>query len=104
MFPDEVVVDAEFGILLRWISLAGGRPMLRYELRDVTVESFDPDVFQPDIPPGAQVFEETGEGPEEPAEPVRPVRPVDVAGVVLRQAAKDARSALDSLLDTLRGR
>ena len=40
MLPDEVVVDAEFGILLRWVSLAGGRPMLRYELRDVAVESF----------------------------------------------------------------
>ena len=36
-FPDELVVDAELGILLRWISLAREQPVTRYELRDVVV-------------------------------------------------------------------
>jgi hypothetical protein len=42
LFPDEVVVDGELGILLRWISLAGERPVTWYELRDVAAGPVDP--------------------------------------------------------------
>ena len=93
--PDEVVVDAEFGIVLRWISLAGGRPVMRYELRDVVAGSFDPGDFRPDIPAGVKVVEETWDQP--PSGPVNPV------GFVARQAASQARSALRSVLGVIRG-
>jgi hypothetical protein len=66
LFPDEVVVDGELGILLRWISLAEGRPDHWYELRDVVDGPVDPGLFRPDIPPGMTVTEEGS------AEPPRP--------------------------------
>ena len=93
--PDEVVVDAEFGIVLRWISLAGGRPVMRYELRDVVAGSFDPGDFRPDLPAGVKVGAETWDQP--PSGPVNPV------GFVARQAASQARSALRSVLGVIRG-
>jgi hypothetical protein len=89
------VVDAEFGIVLRWISLAGGRPVMRYELRDVVAGSFEPGDFRPDIPAGVKVVEESWDQP--PSGPVNPV------GFVARQAASQARSALRSVLGVIRG-
>jgi len=59
--PDEVVVDAEFGCLLRWISRPGPQVVARYELRDVTACSGEAGDFRPDIPAGTRVVEE-GEG------------------------------------------
>ena len=88
-FPGEVVVDAELGVVLRWISFAGDQPVMRYELRDVTTGPLDPGVFQPDIPPGMRVTDESD----------GPVRPADVASVI----AREARSAVRNLLDVLRG-
>jgi len=93
IFPDEVVVDAELGILLRWISFSGSRPMMRYELRDVTTGPLEPGEFQPDIPPGTRVVEE----PDGPPGPVNP------ASVIARQAAREARSAVRNLLGLIRG-
>src|SRR5262249_11882460 len=93
MLPEEVVVDAELGILLRWISRSGSQPMMRYELRDVTTGPLDPDAFRPDIPPGGGVVE----APDGPPEPV------NLASVIARQAAKEARSAIRNLLGGLRG-
>jgi hypothetical protein len=66
LFPNEVVVDDELGIVLRWISLAEGRPDHWYELRDVVAGPLDPGLFRPDIPPGMPVTEEGS------AEPPRP--------------------------------
>jgi hypothetical protein len=94
-FPDEAVVDAEFGILLRWISLAGEQPVTRYELRDVAVGPFEPGDFRPDIPPGMRVVEESRDQP--------PSGPVNPWGLVARQAAKEARSAVRNVLGALRG-
>ena len=88
-FPGEAVVDAELGVVLRWISFAGDQPVMRYELRDVTTGPLDPGVFQPDIPPGMRVTDESD----------GPVRPADVASVI----AREARSAVRNLLDVLRG-
>jgi hypothetical protein len=95
---DEVVVDAELGILLRSVSHAGSRPVSRYELRDVAVG--EPDDFRADIPAGLRVVDD----PEEPSEPPGPVNiPAKVASLIARQAAKDARSAVRNVLDALRG-
>ena len=66
LFPDEVVVDGELGIVLRWISLAGERPEHWYELRDVVAGPVDPGLFRPDIPPGVPVTEEPGSQPSRP--------------------------------------
>jgi len=93
LFPEEVVVDAELGILLRWISVSGSQPMMRYELRDVTTGPLEPGEFQPDIPPGVRVVDE----PEGPPGPVNP------ASVIARQAAKEARSAVRNFLGLIRG-
>jgi len=94
-FPDEIVVDAELGVLLRWISLAGEQPVTRYELRDVVVGPPEPGDFRPDIPPGMRVVKESWD--RLPSEPVNPW------GLVARQAAKEARSALRNVLGMLRG-
>jgi hypothetical protein len=96
-FPDEIVVDTELGILLRWISLAGEQPLTRYELRDVVVGLPEPGAFRPDIPPGVRVrvAEESRDQP--------PSGPVNPWGLVARQAAEEARSALRNVLGALRG-
>ena len=92
-FPGDVVVDAEFGILLRCISFADSQPIMRYELRDVVTGPTDPGDFQPDIPAGMPVVEE----PDYPPGPVNPV------GIIARQAAREARSAVRSFLGAIRG-
>jgi X-X-X-Leu-X-X-Gly heptad repeat protein len=94
-FPDEVVVDAELGILLRSVCHAGSRPVSRYELRDVALgEQGD---FRADIGEGMRVEEEPDD------EPPGPVNiPARVASLLARQAARDARSAVRSVLGGLR--
>jgi hypothetical protein len=94
-FPDEVVVDAELGILLRSVCRAGSRPVSRYELRDVALgEQGD---FRADIGEGMRVAEEPDD------EPPGPVNiPAQVASLLARQAARDARSAVRSVLGGLR--
>lgn len=57
--PDEVVVDAEFGIVLRWTSFLGSRPVVRCELRDVAAYLDEPGDFVPDLPPGRPVVDKT---------------------------------------------
>ncbi len=93
--PDEVVVDAELGILLRSVCHAGSRPVSRYELRDIVLgEQGD---FRADIPEGVRVEEEQV---DEPSGPVN--IPAHVASLIARQAARDARSAFKSVLGGLR--
>ena len=94
LFPSDVVVDAELGIGLRFISFSGSQPMLRYELRDVTTGPVEPGDFRPDIPEGMPVVEEPN---DEPPGPVNP------ASIIARQAAKEARSAVRNLLGVIRG-
>lgn len=88
------VVDGELGILLRLTSYLGGKPVLRYELRDITTGTGD---FQIDIPPGLPVFEETGpSGDARDAGPSQPVNiniPLKVASEVARQVATEATKA-----------
>jgi hypothetical protein len=93
--PDEVVVDAELGILLHSVCHAGSRPVSRYELRDVVLgEQGD---FRADIGEGTRVEEEPDDEPRGPAS-----IPAQVASIIARQAARDARSAVRSVLDGLR--
>jgi len=88
--PDEVVVDAELGILLRSVCHAGSRPVSRYELRDVVPgEQGD---FRADLPEGVRVVEEPD---DETPGPVNV--PARVASLIARQAARDARSAVRSV-------
>jgi hypothetical protein len=95
--PDEIVVDAEFGVVLRSISYLESRPMSRSELRDVAAEPGEPGDFRPEIPPGVRVVEETG-----PADYDGPPRP-KLAGDAVRRAAEDAKSAFRGFLDLIRG-
>jgi hypothetical protein len=99
--PDEVVVDAELGFLLCWISHAGPRVFVREELRDViTAVSGEPGDFQPDLPPGVPVVEEE---PDHDAPPGPVSAPRAIAGAFARQAAKDAQSAVQGFVDFIRG-
>jgi hypothetical protein len=95
LFPDEVVVDAGLGILLRSVCHADSRPVSRYELRDVVLgEQGD---FRADIGAGVRVEEEPD---DEPPGPVNV--PVRVASLIARQAARDARSAVKNVIGGLR--
>jgi hypothetical protein len=82
---DDVVADAELGILLCMVSHAGSTPVSRFELRDVVVGG---DVSI-DIPEGVPVAEDPDDGPPGPDG-----TPARVAALLARQAARDARSAL----------
>ncbi len=92
---DEVVVDAELGIVLCSTSHAGSRPVSRYELRDIAVG--EPGDFRADIPDGMRVVDDPDD------EPPGPVNPAKVASLIARQAAKDARSAVRNVLGAIRG-
>ena len=72
--------------------------MARYELRDIVVGPPEPGAFRPDIPPGVRVrvAEESRDQPP-------PSGPVNPWGLVARQAAKEARSAVRNVLGALRG-
>jgi hypothetical protein len=98
--PDEVVVDAELGVLLGLITHLGPRTLMRYELRDVTAYSGEPGDFQPDLPPGIRVIEKD---PDDGVPPMPDGTPSAVAGFLARQAAKEARSAVQGLVDFVRG-
>jgi len=98
--PDEVVVDGELGVLLGWITHLGPRTLMRYELRDITAYSGEPGDFQPDLPPGIRVIEED---PDDGVTPGPGDTPSAMAGFFARQAAKDARSAVQGFVDFIRG-
>jgi hypothetical protein len=82
---DDVVADAELGILLCMVSHAGSTPVSRFELRDVVVGGD----IRIDIPEGLPVAEDPDDGPPGPDG-----TPARVAALLARQAARDARSAL----------
>ncbi len=96
--PGEVIVDAELGILLRWTSCSGARPVTRYELRDVATGPGEPGDFRADIPAGARVVEES----DDPPGPVN--IPAKLAAHIARQVAKDAGSAVRCFLSVIRGK
>jgi hypothetical protein len=97
------VVDAELGILLLLTAYAGGKPVRRYELRDITADAGE---FRADLPPGLPTVEE-----EDPVRRFRDGhRPPSInifqtaASAVGRQVAKEAANAARNLLRRLEGR
>jgi hypothetical protein len=55
-FPAVALVDAETGRLLRFTSYGGGKPVVRYELRDIALGDSGDWAFEP--PPGLRVTED----------------------------------------------
>ena len=99
--PAVAVVDAELGILLTLTSYLGGKPVLRYELRDVSAGQ--PGGFRVDIPAGLPTEPETDRWEQvRHADPSRPasVR-LTLAGVVAREVGKEAARAARNLLRRL---
>ncbi len=97
MFPAAVaVVDAELGIVLSLTSFLGGKPVRRYELRDVAATQAGD--FRVNIPSGLRVEPEpwAGVSPEQ-----RGVTPLRVAGVVAREVGKEAAKAARNFLRRL---
>jgi hypothetical protein len=104
MFPAAVaVVDAELGIVQRLTFYIGGKPVQRYELRDITASDQE---FRADLPPGLTVTEETGPlgglGAGRLTPP--PNLPLAIATAIGRHAAAEAGKAARNLLNHLQGR
>jgi hypothetical protein len=83
---DEVVADAELGIVLRMVCHAGSTPVSRFELRDVVVGGD----IRIDVPDGS-----SDEPDDDRADPGGD--PARVASLLARQAAREARSAFRSI-------
>jgi outer membrane lipoprotein-sorting protein len=56
----DAIVDAETGCLLRLLAYFGDALAMWWELDDISTEPVDPDEFQPHLPPGTRVVEQTG--------------------------------------------
>jgi hypothetical protein len=68
-------VDAELGILLRYTEYLHDQPLVRIELRGLTLEApSQQEAFRYDIPPGARVVRTTGSGPLSDVDVPAPVR------------------------------
>jgi hypothetical protein len=93
-FPAAVaVVDAELGVILSLTSYLGGKPVRRYELRDVISGASD---FRVDLPPDLHAEPE----PEHPA-PMGDVTPLKLAGAVAQEVGKEAAKAARNFLRRL---
>jgi hypothetical protein len=104
MFPAAVaVLDAQLGIVRRLTFYIGGKPVQRYELRDLTASDEE---FRADLPPGLTITQETSppgglrNGP--PAAP--PNLLLAIATAIGRQATAEAGKAARNLLNHLQGR
>jgi hypothetical protein len=98
------VVDADLGILLSLAQYAGGRPLIRQELRDVApADAEDPPDFGADVPPGVRVVEDTG-GPFDDSDAPEPLRLAfrTVNGAARR--ASEGAATIASFLDSIRGK
>lgn len=94
LFPAAVaVVDAELGVILSLTSYLGGKPVRRYELRDVMSGAGD---FGVDLPPDLHAEPE----PEHPA-PMGDVTPLKLAGAVAQEVGKEAAKAARNFLRRL---
>jgi hypothetical protein len=100
--PTVAVLDADLGILLSLAHYGGGRPLIRQELRDVTLSDEDPPDFGADVPPGVRVVENAG-GPFDDSDPPDPLKFAfrTVNGATRR--ASEGAATIASFLDSLRG-
>jgi hypothetical protein len=99
--PAVAIVDAELGILLTLTSYLGAKPVLRYELRDVS--AVPAGGFGVDIPAGLPTEPETDRWDEvRHADPSHPGRiPLKVAGVVAREVGQQATRAARNFMRRL---
>jgi hypothetical protein len=98
MFPAAVaVVDAELGIILSLTSYLGGKPVRRYELRDVTSGPGD---FRVDLPPGLDAEPEP-DRPTSLGDADSAVTPLKLAGAVAHEVGKEAAKAARNFLRRL---
>jgi hypothetical protein len=97
-FPAAVaVVDAELGVILSLTSYLDGKPVRRYELRDV---ASGPGDFRVDLPPGLHAEPE----PDRPAplgDADSAVTPLKLAGAVAHEVGKEAAKAARKFLRRL---
>lgn len=102
--PAEAVADAEFGILLRLTCYDGGRPMIRFELRDISRHSDpDPGDFRIEVPPGVRTVESSGSVLDEVDAP-EAVKVAAKAVIEISRRASAGASALTGFLDAVRGK
>jgi hypothetical protein len=102
--PAGAVADEELGILLRLTSYLGGRPAVRFELRDISgVSEPDPSDFRIGVPPGVRAVEDDGSIFGE-ADAPEAVRVAAQAAVEIGRRASAGISALGSFLDAVRGK
>ena len=100
MFPAAVaVVDAELGIILSLTSYLGGKPVRRYELRDVTAAQAAG--FRVNIPSGLRTEPDRRASARDADPRQAAVTPLKVAGAVAREAGKEAAKAARNLLRRL---
>lgn len=102
MFPAAVaVIDADLGIVQRLTFYIGGKPVRRYELRDIKASDGE---FRADLPPGLTVSEESSpSGESRNSRPAPPNLPLAIATAVGRQAAAEASNAARNLLKRVQG-
>jgi outer membrane lipoprotein-sorting protein len=97
---DDVVVDAELGIVLRKTWYNGDTPVMRYEFRDVAQLPADGSEFLLDVPPGIRVEHSDGgllDDLDMPHAMRSAIRSAGSAARAAESAAKAARGFLDSL-------
>ena len=98
------IIDAEAGIVLLFVSVQGGRPSVRSELREVTVTSDEDDAaFRIVPPPGVRVVQVSGNLLDEIDIP-DPVRAAMQTAGQASRAAERGFTAVKSFFDSLRER
>jgi hypothetical protein len=99
MFPETAavaVVDAELGVVLSLTSFLGGKPVRRYELRDVAPTQ--PGDFRVNIPPDLPVEPAASSGADREHPPDTPLK---LAGAVAQEVGKEAVKAARNFLRRL---
>jgi hypothetical protein len=97
MFPAAVaVVDAELSIVLSLTSFLGGKPVRRYELRDVTATRADE--FRVNVPSGLRVEPDRWADAENTDPSHLGSLPLKVAGAVAREVSREATRAARKFL------
>jgi hypothetical protein len=94
--PAIAMLDAETGRLLRLTCYGDGKPLARYELRDVTDGATGDFGFE--VPAGLPVVDEPSAENRPPRQPPQPTPPSPPFGDMAQAAANAVRGFFDSLL------
>jgi hypothetical protein len=99
-FPAVAVLDAESGRLLRLSCYSAGKPVARYELRDITSGGSIDARFE--VPPGLPVIDESS-GHDRPLPPVNLITSAAKAAAdAIKRRADDKAAAVRSFYDAFR--